>query len=99
MLEHGYLRVGRLGGVELRLHWSIVLAGLLFGGVRFEPPLWLAYLAVLAVHDLGHLVLARQLGLGLAGIDFTGFGGHCRVRGAPTGVERSWIAWGGMLAQ
>jgi Zn-dependent protease len=99
MLKAGYFRVGRLAGVDLRLHWSVPVAALVFGSLRFEPVSWLAFIAVLFVHALGHALVVRGLGLPLTGIDVAGFGGHCRFRGSADVLEHALIAWGGMAAQ
>lgn len=99
MLVEGYFRVGRLAGVDLRLHWSVPVGALVFGSLRFEPVLWLAFLAVIVLHELGHALLVRAVGLRLTGVDVTGFGGQCRWRGKADALEQSIIAWGGVAAQ
>jgi hypothetical protein len=99
MLGTGYYQVGRVAGVALRWHWSVLASALLFGGLSFEPGLWLALLVVLFVHELGHATLVRALGLRTVGMDITGWGGHCRWRGAASGLGQAWIAWGGIFAQ
>ncbi|HWO10926.1 MAG TPA: hypothetical protein VNN80_15635, partial [Polyangiaceae bacterium] len=76
MFKDGHFRLGRLGAAELRLHWSVPVGAVVFGSIRFEPVLWLAYLIVIVVHELGHVSLVSALGLGLTGVDLTGFGGH-----------------------
>jgi stage IV sporulation protein FB len=99
MLVDGYFRVGRLAGVDLRLHWSVPVGALVFGSLRFEPVLWLAYLGVIIVHELGHALLVKAVGFRITGLDVTGFGGHCRFRGKADALEQAIIAWGGILAQ
>ena len=99
MLTAGYFRVGRLAGADLRLHWSVPVGALVFGSLRFEPFAWLAYFVVILVHELGHALLLRGLGLTIAGLDVTGFGGHCRFRGSADALDHAIIAWGGILAQ
>jgi stage IV sporulation protein FB len=99
MLIDGYFRVGRLAGVDLRLHWSVPVGALVFGSLRFEPILWLAFLGVIIVHELGHGLLVKAVGYPVTGIDLTGFGGQCRFRGKADAVEHAIIAWGGVLAQ
>jgi stage IV sporulation protein FB len=99
MLKAGYFRVGRLAGVDLRLHWSVPVGALVFGGLRFEPILWLAFMLVVLVHELGHVLMIRGLGFPLTGVDATGFGGHCRFRGSADALEHALIAWGGVIAQ
>jgi Zn-dependent protease len=99
MLVDGYFRVGRLAGVDLRLHWSVPVGALVFGSLHFEPILWLAYMGVIVVHELGHALLVKAVGHRLVGVDLTGFGGHCRHRGKADALEQAIIAWGGVLAQ
>jgi Zn-dependent protease len=99
MLAAGYFRVGRLATVVLRLHWSLPVAALLFGSLRLEPILWLAFLGVVCLHVLGHAVFVKALGFEVVGLDMTGFGGQCRFRGSADALEHAIIAWGGILAQ
>ena len=99
MLHHGYLRMGRFLGVDLRVHWSVPLSAVLFTKARFEPILWLCFLVLIVVHELGHIALIRRCGFSLLGIDLTGVGGQCRYRGNASQLERALIAWGGVLAQ
>ncbi len=99
MLDNGYFRVGRLVGVELRFHWSVPVGALVFGSLRFEPVLWLAFMGVILVHELGHAALVKSLGFRVVAIDLTGFGGQCRWRGSANSLEHAWVAWGGVLAQ
>lgn len=99
MLQDGYLRVARPAGVEVRLHWSVVVGALLSARLRLEPVLWLGFLGVLFTHELGHALAVKSLGSPLVGIDVSGFGGSCRWRGNSGLVERAWVAWGGVIAQ
>src|SRR5260221_11436448 len=66
---------------------------------RFDPVAWAAYLLVVLVHEGGHAFLVRRCRLGLLSIDVHGLGGVCRYSPYATGVQRSKIAWGGVLAQ
>lgn len=99
MLANGYFRLGRLARVELRLHWSVPLGAVIIGSLRFEPLLWLGFISVILVHELGHAALVKGMGFQVVGIDLTGIGGQCRWRGSAGFLERAWIAWGGVLAQ
>jgi len=99
MLDRGYLRVARLWGAELRVHWSVLAAAALAGRLRFEPVIWGGVLAVLVGHQLGHALAVAGAGGTLLGLDTTGIGGSCRWRGAGSVLERAWVAWGGMLMQ
>lgn len=99
MRVNGYFRLGRPAGVELRLHWSVPVGALIAGGLRIEPLLWLGFILVIMVHELGHVALGRIMGLQVVGIDLTGIGGQCRWRGESEPLDHAWIAWGGVLAQ
>jgi hypothetical protein len=99
MLDRGYLRVVRLWGAELRVHWSVLAAAALAGRLRFEPVIWIGLLAVILGHQLGHALAVAVAGGTLLGLDTTGVGGSCRWRGAGSLLERAWVAWGGMLMQ
>lgn len=99
MLDRGYLTLFRLGGVPVRAHWSLPLGVLVFSGGRLAPGLWLGFVLLIALHELGHAFVVKRAGLTNLGIDLTGFGGQCRWAGAPTPIERALVAWGGVLAQ
>jgi hypothetical protein len=99
MLDRGYLRVVRLWGAELRVHWSVLAAAALAGRLRFEPVIWGGLLAVIFGHQLGHALGVAVAGGTLLGLDTTGVGGSCRWRGAGSTLERAWVAWGGMMVQ
>lgn len=99
MLHQGYLRIGRLAGIDLRVHWSFPVGALLFTRARFEPVLWFSFLVIIVVHELGHAAAVKSSGFSVSGIDVTGLGGQCRWRGRGSDLERAWIAWGGVLAQ
>jgi Zn-dependent protease len=98
-LNVGFFPLGRVWGVELRWHWSVPLGALVLTRFRIEPGAWLGFLLVILVHELGHALLVKRLRFSVIGIDLLGFGGECRWRGNASGLERSWVAWGGVLAQ
>src|SRR5262245_47655860 len=98
MLQHGYLRVARPWGVELRFHWTVVVGALLAARLELQPLIWLGFLCVVLAHELGHALAVSSSGGQLVGLDVSGVGGSCRWRGAGTLAERAWVAWGGVLA-
>jgi Zn-dependent protease len=56
----------------------------------------LGYFASLVLHELGHALMARRLGIGVAGIDLWAFGGLSRMRREPaTAGEEFKIAIAG----
>jgi hypothetical protein len=99
MFDRGSLTVARLRGIPIRLHWTLPLGALVFGGFRFAPGFWAGFLLLVLFHELGHAALVRAFRLRVEGIDITGFGGLCHWSGRATATERGVIAWGGVLAQ
>lgn len=100
MLDSGFLTIARFRGVPVRLHWSTALGALFFGGMRFVPAFWLAFVVLVVVHELGHAVVVQRLGHRALAVDVTGFGGLCHwdPRRA-TALDHYLVAWGGVFAQ
>jgi Zn-dependent protease len=98
-VKSGYLRIGRLRGASLRLHWTVPLGVALLTGLRFAPGAWLGVVVLLVVHELGHALAVARGGLRLTAVDVLGFGGLCRFEGYLTPRRRVLIAWSGVLAQ
>lgn len=100
----GFIRVARIGGAPIDLHWSCVAGGLVLsaaGAFRREllVPLVVAYLLVVLTHEIGHAVAARVLGLKVYGIRLMGLGGYCLTEPA-LGPRRICVLYsGGMIAQ
>lgn len=99
MFEQGYLRLFRVAGIPVRAHWSVPLGLLLFSRLRLAPGVWLGFLIVILLHELGHAFLVRRAGLTVLGIDLSGLGGVCRFAGPTSPWQAGVIAWGGVLAQ
>ena len=57
------------------------------------------FFLLILIHEMGHAVLVRRVGLHAVSIDVHGFGGQCRYAGYPDPLQRSIVAWGGVLAQ
>jgi Zn-dependent protease len=98
-MARGFLQVARIKGVGIRVHWTTPIGLFVFGGFGFAPIVWAGLLFIILVHEAGHAVLARALGLWPRTIDVHGAGGRCIYEGRPSDVQRSVIAWGGVLAQ
>jgi ATP-dependent Clp protease adapter protein ClpS len=100
----GYVRVARIGGASLDLHWTCILGGIVLSAAgEFRPRLLLPLIAgcllVVLVHELGHALAARALGLKVFGIRLRGMGGHC-VTSLPIGARATLILFSaGVLAQ
>lgn len=99
VLETGYLTLFRIRDVPVRAHWSLPIGMIFFTGGRLAPGLWLGFLALVIVHELGHAFVVHRVGLANLGVRLHGMGGECRWAGSPTPIERALVAWGGVLAQ
>jgi len=95
----GYLNLGRWRGAVIRLHWSILLGAVVFGGFRFDPVFLAGYVGLVLLHEIGHALVVWRYGHSVTIIEATGFGGTCHWSGNATPFEESAIAWGGVLAQ
>jgi stage IV sporulation protein FB len=99
MFRRGYLRLGRWRGVPIKLHWSILLALVVFSRFRWSPGFFVAYPCLVLIHELGHALLVRRIGHRVVSVEATGLGGVCAWSGNATPFEEAAIAWGGVLAQ
>jgi Zn-dependent protease len=99
VFETGYLTLLRWRGVPVRFHWTAPLGALFFGGLSFIPGFWVGFLLLILIHEMGHALLVRRVGLRAVSIDVHGLGGQCRFAGYPDPLQLSIVAWGGVLAQ
>lgn len=99
MFSGGYVTVGRIRRASLRIHITTPLGLFVFSAFTFQPILWAGIFFSIVLHELGHAFFVRRYRLSVVSIDVTGIGGECRWVGTPTDVQRSIIAWGGVLAQ
>ena len=96
--------VARVRGVDLYVHWSVfVIAGvLLWRAPRGEAATLagiLAYLALLLLHESGHVWMARQRGFDAWSITLYPVFGYARTELPESRFEHALIAWGGVAAQ
>lgn len=98
-MDRGYLTLFHVRGVPVRAHWSLPILPILITWGRLELGTWLGVLVLIFLHELGHAALVWRFRLAVMSIDISGFGGACRWVGHPSEVQRSAIAWGGVLAQ
>jgi stage IV sporulation protein FB len=87
----------RLG--PIRLHWSLLLGGLLFCAAEPRPLLLLGYALLLVAHVLGHLLATAGTRLRVRGVMLHALGGELLGEGDVSPVRRSFIALCGVLAQ
>ncbi|GHU74996.1 peptidase M50 [Clostridia bacterium] len=74
------IRIGRIGGVELRMHIAfplLILSCFMLG----QWPVMRVMLAVLCLHECAHTLAAAALGLKVSSMELTPFGGVARVEG------------------
>ncbi len=102
------VRLGRIGGAELSigpgsvlfalfLAWSRGTAGDL--GVLATIAIAVGFLVSIVVHELGHLVAARSVGIGVRAIRLDAIGGAAELERPPgTGPSEMLVAAGGPAA-
>jgi stage IV sporulation protein FB len=97
-MRRGYLRLFTVRGVPVSVHWSLPIGALVLGGLRLVPGFWLGFVIVVLVHESGHALIARALGVRVHEIEINGMGGLCR-HDVASEYASAQIAWGGVLAQ
>ena len=97
MFDSGFWTVGRFAGAPVRLHWSVLLLMLYFGG--WQPGAWVGIITIVLVHELGHAAIVRAVRARVTEVMVYGFGGYCRWEGRVSSREHAMIAWGGVVAQ
>jgi stage IV sporulation protein FB len=99
-----HTKIGQIRGVDTYLHWTVfVVAAFILVGVIRRPGLSLlglaAYLAVLLIHETGHLIAAQRKSCSVSSIELYPIFGVTRF-GAPwSRLDHCVIAWGGVIAQ
>ncbi|MBL8680752.1 MAG: hypothetical protein JNK05_16350 [Myxococcales bacterium] len=88
-----------IAGMPLRIHVSTLVVLLMLRPYTFSLLAWLTWIAMVALHEVGHGVLVRREGGRVVELAVHGLGGECSYVGVRSqeGVER--VAWGGVLAQ
>lgn len=83
-------RLGRVLGfpVEINLSFILLLAFVLltYGGLAGVFVVLLSFGSVL-LHELGHALVARKLGVGVSGIELSFFGGAAKMEGSPRSAK------------
>jgi Zn-dependent protease len=102
----GSLRLGRWFGIDVKVHWSVLIIALLLAAsltrlVGAGPAVAgvLAFLASILVHEFAHALTARRFGVGTRSIQLWALGGVARLdREAPSARAEGWIAAAGPIA-
>lgn len=104
-IKLGWLtRIARISHVDIYVHWTTFLIGALtlLGARRNPLPALVgltAYLAILIIHESGHLIIARRRGYDALSIELYPVFGIARFESPGSRFDRGLIAWGGVLAQ
>lgn len=80
--QDGFLRIGRLRGVPIRIHWATPIGALLLARFEFRPLTWALFAALVLLHELAHAAAARAVGVPVYSADLMPYGGQC-VHGVP----------------
>jgi len=96
--------VMRIRGVDTYVHWSVfAVAAFILTGVARRPGLTLlglfVYLAVLLIHESGHLIAAQRKRCKVLSIELYPIFGITRFEMSWSRLDHCGIAWGGVLAQ
>jgi Zn-dependent protease len=102
----GSFSLGRLAGVTINLHWSVLLIAVLLGSSLVAPLGLLAtaiaivvFLGSILAHEMAHALVARRFGVGTLSVELWALGGLARLdRESPTPKAEGWIAVAGPLA-
>jgi Zn-dependent protease/CBS domain-containing protein len=90
------LTIGRIRGIDIKLHPSFVLIGLWvvyhwgfrqdsgFAGTFYGLALVLSIFVLVLLHELGHSMMAHEYGLRVRDITLVPFGGIARIEQMPT---------------
>ncbi|MEL6890531.1 MAG: site-2 protease family protein [Actinomycetota bacterium] len=104
-MNTGSLSLGRIAGIPVRMHWSMLLVAVLFGvsltaqfGVVPGVIAVVAFFVSILAHEFGHALVARRHGVNTESIDLWALGGVARLdRESPTPRADGWIAAAGPL--
>jgi Zn-dependent protease len=97
-------RVAQVRGVDVYVHWSIfAISIVIVAGLTRKPLSTLigmaSYLALLIIHESGHLTMARRRGYQAFSMALYPIFGLASFEAPDSRIDRALIAWGGVLAQ
>jgi hypothetical protein len=97
-------RVAKVRGVDVFLHWSVLVIGIVMIYAAIHRP-WatvaagLSWLALMLLHESGHMVAAQRKHCQVFSIDLYPIFGLCRFQTPWSRFDHCVIAWGGVIAQ
>jgi ATP-dependent Clp protease adapter protein ClpS len=94
----------RVAGIPVYVHWSCFLGGLMLSAAgafrtKLMLPLMVGYLLLVLIHEAGHAVAARWLGVHVFAIRMKGLGGTCSMEVAPGARATLIVFSAGLVAQ
>jgi ATP-dependent Clp protease adaptor protein ClpS len=101
----GSFKLLSIAGIPVYFHWTFPLGGLLisaiFAGNHLQQAVIyvLAYVALIAFHELGHVMVARVLGLKVFAINIYGLGGNCYLQVPKTVPAAFSVYSAGLIVQ
>jgi Zn-dependent protease len=103
--QNGSLRLFRVAGVDVMIHWSWILFAAIemqFRGEFFKSPFWdgvafLTFFGIVMLHEIGHVTACRQVGGTADRIILLPFGGAAVVNPPPRPWPVFWSVAGGPL--
>jgi hypothetical protein len=99
MDHNGYFTLSHWRGLLIRMHWSVPVGALIVSRFEFAPVLWLGFVLLIFIHEVGHILTVRWSGATVSSVDLDGLGGSCTWTGEVTSIQRALIAWSGVFAQ
>ena len=98
-LLYGGLPLGKIFGIRIKVHWSLLLLGIIFGA-REGAVAWFLFailFGTVLLHELGHCAAARSVGEEAHEILMWPLGGLAFTSGGRTPLHSLWITLGGPL--
>lgn len=97
-LQNGFY-LGQIKDIPIYIHWSAPFGAMCISGLKFLPLMWLAYLLLILIHELGHAAALKYCRYQVTKVTMDGLGGKCHWIGSATWKETLLISSGGILAQ
>jgi len=99
-----FTRVARVRGVDIDLHWSVLLIATVILIGAFKSPLLsivggTCWVSVLVLHECGHLLMAQRKHSEVFGIEVYPLWAITHYQTPWSRLDAAAIAWGGVLAQ
>jgi len=98
-----YIPLFKIANTPIFMHWSLYVV-LVFAAVASVNDIAIllgaiSFWSIMLIHELGHMMVARRLGLDTFRIELALMHGLCFCEAAETEYENCLVSWGGVLAQ